>query len=296
MTPRNERELAALAFQFLGDSRVLTAPESALETSRVEVTKREVEALRTAIREGQDPLGVEFLRLRSPEERRTRGAVYTPPAIVDAMVDWALRERGDFPARVVDPGSGSGRFLFAAATAFPNAELVAVDIDPLATLILRANAAALGVAGRLSVFVGDYRTLGLAPIRGRTLFIGNPPYVRHHQISDDAKAWFGEAAMRLGIHASKLAGLHVHFFLRTRELARLGDFGTFITSSEWMDVNYGSILRTMLTDGLGGTSLHVINPAAQAFEDAMTTSVIACFRLGGDPTHSLSVPFLHWLT
>ena len=31
----------------------------------------------------------------------------------------------------------------------------------------------------------------------------------------------------MALGASKLAGLHVHFFLKTRELARAGDFGAF---------------------------------------------------------------------
>ena len=142
---------------------------------------------------------------------------------------------------------------------------------------------AAGFADRLAVHAGDYRTFPLAPIKGRTLFIGNPPYVRHHQITDDAKAWFSDTAKRFGFRASKLAGLHIHFFMRTREIAKPGDFGAFITSSEWMDVNYGSVLRQLLADGLGGTALHVLDPATQPFEGAMTTGAIACFRLGRRP-------------
>lgn len=92
-----------------------------------------------------------------------------------------------------------------------------------------------------------------------------------------------ETAARFGFRASKLAGLHVYFFLRTRELARAGDFGAFITSSEWMDVNYGSVLRSMLTDGLGGAALHVLDPTSHPFGDALTTGAIACFRVGNRP-------------
>jgi hypothetical protein len=107
--------------------------------------------------------------------------------------------------------------------------------------------------------------------------------VRHHLISEEAKRWFATTAKRFGFRASKLAGLHIHFFLRTREIAKADDFGTFITSSEWMDVNYGSVLRHMLADGLGGTALHVINPAANPFNGAMTTGAITCFRVGNRP-------------
>jgi hypothetical protein len=60
-----------------------------------------------------------------------------------------------------------------------------------------------------------------------------------------------------GGRASTLAGLHLHFFVRTLQLARSGDFGAFITSAEWLDVNYGDALRRLLADRLGGVALHV---------------------------------------
>ena len=47
-----------------------------------------------------------------------------------------------------DAGAGSGRFLLAAARRFPNAKLVAVETDPLALAILRANLAVRGLARR----------------------------------------------------------------------------------------------------------------------------------------------------
>lgn len=283
MTLPDEPHLAALAAQLLGSRRGLTAAERALINPDLIFTEQHLNAVRAEIVAGDDPLGTAFLNLRSAEARRARGAVYTPTGIVDAMLEWALGEPGAAPARVVDPGTGSGRFLLNAARCFPFAQLIAVEIDPLAGLLLRANAAVLGFSDRLRVHVGDYRTLKLAPITGRTLFIGNPPYVRHHDISDAAKAWFGKTAEKFGFKASKLAGLHVHFFMRTRELAQPGDFGAFITSSEWIDVNYGSTVRAMLADGLGGTALHVIDPSAHPFDGAMTTGAIACFRVGNRP-------------
>jgi hypothetical protein len=82
-------------------------------------------------------------------ERAKLGATYTPAPIVDAMVAWACAEAPK-PGRVVDPGAGSGRFLIAAAQKFPDTELVAIEVDPLAALMLRANAAVHGFADRLT--------------------------------------------------------------------------------------------------------------------------------------------------
>lgn len=230
------------------------------------------------IRRGEDPLGDAYCAIRSPGERRPLGQTYTPRPIIEAMLRWAS-DHGT-PARVVDPGAGSGRYLLAAGRRFPEAELHGSDVDPLATLMLRANLAAAGLAGRSRVHLGDYRALALPEADGPTLFIGNPPYVRHHQIAPEWKAWLLRTARRHGLHASALAGLHVHFFLATAEYGRRGDFGAFITSSEWLDVNYGALVRRLLLDELGGQSLHVLAPEAQPFSDATTTGAITCFRIG----------------
>ena len=230
------------------------------------------------IRRGEDPLGDAYCAIRSPGERRPLGQTYTPHPIIEAMLRWAS-DHGT-PTRVVDPGAGSGRYLLAAGRRFPEAELHGSDVDPLATLMLRANLAAAGLAGRARIHLGDYRALALPEAEGPTLFIGNPPYVRHHQIAPEWKAWLLQTARRHGLHASALAGLHVHFFLATAEYGRRGDFGAFITSSEWLDVNYGALVRRLLLDELGGQSLHVLAPEAQPFSDATTTGAIACFRIG----------------
>lgn len=279
----NERQLAAVAYALIGSNvRLPKAERSLINRSEPKPSTKLLSTLRKEIREGADPLGDAFARIRSPESRREQGATYTPSAIVDAMIAWA-KDEACAPVRIVDPGVGSGRFILAASKAFPKARLVGVDIDPLATLMLRANAAVLKISSRLSIELVDYRSLELPVVNGPTLFIGNPPYVRHHDISPSWKAWFGDTAAKLGFTASSLAGLHVHFFLRTRQIARPGDFGAFITAAEWMDVNYGSVLRKMLADGLGGTAVHIIDPKAQPFADALSTGAITCFRVGRRP-------------
>lgn len=255
--------------QLVSDADV-TAPSSA-----------ELLRVRTLIRAGHDPLGDAYCAIRSPEERRPLGQTYTPREIVHAMVGWA-GDQGQ-PVRIVDPGAGSGRYLLAAAKRFPGATLHGADIDPLATLMLRANLAACDLADRANVHLGDYRALKLPEVNGSTLFLGNPPYVRHHLISPEWKSWLAATARRRGLDASGLAGLHVHFFLATAEHGRDGDYGAFITSSEWLDVNYGKLVRQLLLDGLGGQSLHVLDANAAPFADAQTTGTITCFKIGDQP-------------
>ena len=123
-----------------------------------------------------DPLGDAFSRIRSPETRRKEGATYTQPRIVQAMLAWAARQ--EQPTRVVDPGTGSARFLLRAARRFPAAELVGVELDPLAALMARANLAASGFRDRAEIRVEDsgklQRELVLHELGGRRIVVIEP--------------------------------------------------------------------------------------------------------------------------
>jgi adenine-specific DNA-methyltransferase len=245
-------------------------------------TAGEIRQLKRRIRAGGDPLGDAFCLMRSSAERRGRGATYTPSTIVHAMVEWAAK--GPTPTRVIDPGAGTARFAVAAGKRFSKAELTCVELDPLAAILARANLAVHGMAERSQVLVTDYR--GYKPPGredGATLYIGNPPYVRHHQISPIWKQWLTTTARSRGYNASQLAGLHVYFFLATVLLAAPGDRGAFITAAEWLDVNYGSLVRELTLNGLGGQAIHIIEPAAKPFADADTTGAILCFEIGSKP-------------
>jgi predicted RNA methylase len=278
----SEQELAAVALA-LGAEKVrgLSVAEASLIRNLPDAPRAVVRDVERGTVARRDPLGEMFCKVRSPAIRRPRGATYTPAKVIRAMLRWA----GSFatPDRVVDAGAGSGRFLVTAARRFPRATLLGIELDPMAALLARANLASAGLADRAEIFVADYREFVLAPCDGRTLFIGNPPYVRHHLIEQDWKTWFVQTARTLGLEASQLAGLHVHFFLATVVKAQPGDVGCFITAAEWLDVNYGRLLRELFLKHLGGLSINIIEPTAQPFPDAATTATITCFEIGARP-------------
>lgn len=261
----------------------LSARERALVASAARASRQDITRTRRQIREGQDPLGERFSALRPPESRRRQGAFFTPPALIQPMIEWALDHE---PGRLVEPGAGSGRFVLAGLARTPDLAVVAIDVDPLATLIARANLAAVGARQAL-VRNADYTRTTLPAFDGRTAFVTNPPYVRHHDLDARAKAWAAQAAGRLGCPSSGLAGLHAHFFLATALRARDGDVGCFLTSAEWLDVGYGALIRALLLGRLGGRAVHVLDPDLAVFDDAMTTAAITCFEVGS------SAPFMH---
>ncbi|MCY3948888.1 MAG: N-6 DNA methylase [Acidimicrobiaceae bacterium] len=277
----DEQQLCAVAWALAGYGclkDVNRAEAGLIANADESPSSAAVERIAALIQSGDDPLGNAFASLRSAAQRRKLGATYTPASLIGPMSEWLASHKR--ASRVVDPGAGSARFLAAAGRLLPEARLVAVEIDPLASLVARANLTALGFDERSEVHTADFRSLKLATVPGPTAFIGNPPYVRHHDIAPKWKAWLRERSEELGLKASALAGLHVHFLLATAHLAQMGDYGVFVTSSEWLDVGYGHLARELVAGPLGGLSVHILDARAPAFADAMTTATVTAFEVG----------------
>jgi hypothetical protein len=238
-----------------------------------------VDRTRESILLGLDPLGAAYCSIKSPKERRGAGQTFTPAGAIGGMYGWVEQRYSDIE-RIVDPGAGSGRYVFAGLERYPGATAVAIESDPVLALVMRANAHVLGLQDRLAILVQDYRETTLELIDRRTLFIGNPPYVRHHEIEPAWKTWYSDRLRSLGRPSSQLAGLHLHFFLKTLELAKPGDVGCFITAAEWLDVNYGESLRALMLNELGGRAVFVASPDLPVFNDAFVSACIACFEVG----------------
>ena len=104
--------------------------------------------------------------------------------------------------------------------------------------------AAAGMADRSTILLDDYRQIVLPPVAGPTLFVGNPPYVRHHSIPAEWKSWLVERAQEQGFAASQLAGMHIYFLLATARLvaAAMPGFsllprnGSMSTMGVWQEI------------------------------------------------------------
>ena len=226
-----------------------------------------------------DALGEAYCLANDAQTRRAEGITLTPAWLVERMLDEVA---GDGFETIVDCGAGTGRFAIAAARRFPAARVVAVEQNPELARLLRQRLREYGWLGRVTVIEGDFRSATI-PTSGRTLFLGNPPYVRHHDIGAPWKAWYAQRMAGSGIKASKLAGLHVHFMLRAAELMRAGDALCFVTSAEWLDNGYGCAPRALLSgnSSLAVTGLWVADSAQPVFADALVSSVVVRADRGG---------------
>ena len=92
---------------------------------------------------------------------------------------WA---REDGVTRVLDLCTGSGCIAVACATAFPEAEVDAVELSPDALEVARRNVARHHLEDRVRLLEGDL----WAPVAGRRyeLIVSNPPYVGDAEMAD----------------------------------------------------------------------------------------------------------------
>ena len=110
-------------------------------------------------------------------------AVLIPRPDTETLVETAVRhlklsaDTGvEQPVRVLDLCTGSGCVAVALAKQLPTANVVAADLSAEAAAVARENAAALGVADRVDVRVGDL----FEPVAGELPFAvvtANPPYI-----------------------------------------------------------------------------------------------------------------------
>lgn len=124
--------------------------------------------------------------LLDEEARRRSGAVYTPTAVADVLVAWALDASPCAHPVVCDPAVGGGAFLLAAAEALTRAGfdrtaavglLAGIDVDPVAAAAAQAVLALWsgGTAVPL-VVVADALAPGRWPVVPDVV-VGNPPFL-----------------------------------------------------------------------------------------------------------------------
>jgi adenine-specific DNA-methyltransferase len=278
LTSETELVAAAVALGAAEYGGPLSSGESELIGA---ATDSPVDAMLVAeqIRSGADPLGDALCRIRSRAERRRIGQFLTDKTIIEPMVNWVAAQA---PERVIDAGCGTGRFSMAIASGSPAGLIEAIDADPIATLICRANLAVLDPLVEVCVRNEDFLEAAITEIEGRTAFIGNPPYVRHHALSREVKAHAQLVGESVGQSISGQAGLHALFVLKATQGSKPGDVGSFITSSEWLDAKYGRAVRRALSNGMGLTRLDLIDTRSDVFDDAMSSGVIFSWQVNYD--------------
>ncbi len=219
-----------------------------------------------------DVVGRIFQKLIGPEERHRYGQHFTGDDVVDLINGFCVRNASD---AILDPACGSGSFLVRAYYRKRYLDPSRKHLDVIGELfgcdiaLYPAHLATLNLAAReitdeanyprirrrnffdfvpeqpfseIPDNVGAQQPVPLPPLDA---VVGNPPYVRQEKIEKADKTRFGEivgSAWR-DLRLSGRSDLHCYFWpAATRLLKPDGYFG-FLTSSSWLDVEYGFALQ-----------------------------------------------------
>jgi release factor glutamine methyltransferase len=143
------------------------------------VTDTELAAIRELVRRRgkREPLQyvigtVEFCGLKLKVDRRA----LIPRPETELFVETLSSRCSAPPGRVLDLGTGSGAIALALANRYPEAQVIAVDSSAPALGLAAENAAATGLAARVS-FVESNWFVGVASGVPFELIASNPPYL-----------------------------------------------------------------------------------------------------------------------
>ncbi|HET9164006.1 MAG TPA: peptide chain release factor N(5)-glutamine methyltransferase [Solirubrobacterales bacterium] len=174
-SPRLDAELLLAEATGWERARLVTEPEAGLPA---DAGRRFGEMVRRRLR--REPVAYILGRkgFRSIELEVDR-RVLVPRPETELLVELALELA---PRRVLDMGTGSGAIALAIAEELPGCELVATDTSAAALEVARANAARLGLAGRVEFVEAmlpptDMDGVELVGTEAFDLIVANLPYV-----------------------------------------------------------------------------------------------------------------------
>lgn len=247
---------------------------------------------------------VETLRMRQQQEiddsrsalaRNQMGQFATPLPLAIEVVERALEHLSkDGPVRMLEPSCGTGAFFSALRSVAPpekQFDCTGIEIDELF-----ANAAKeLWAGSGITIEQADFIAWSARAENSKRfdLLCANPPYVRHHHMTSEAKRVLqGRVASELQLTSSGLTGLYVYFILLSHSVLADGAIATWLIPSEFLVVNYGRVLREYLTRRVQLLDVFQFDPEGTQFGDALVSSCIVTYRKATPrPEHQVHLRF-----
>lgn len=220
--------------------------------------------------------------------QRLLGAYYTPAAVAEVLVRWAL---DGVPGNLLDPSFGGCAFLEAGAKVMEELGIKAggsrvfgVDVDAACVRYVRSS---LRLRERNCTFE-DFlavspKNLPGAPFRA---IVGNPPYVRHHWVKDEKRSVARRIAHESSVVLAETASLWAYFVVHA--LAFMADGGrlALLVPEAVLQAGYADTVRNILQSSFrrvrlihlrerlfDGTNEPVVVIAGESFGQTGTLSV-----------------------
>ncbi|MDO9537917.1 MAG: N-6 DNA methylase [Thermoplasmata archaeon] len=215
-------------------------------------------------------------------ERNMLGQFATPPNLAQEIVNYIFEKKlfDKQMIRFLDPAVGTGSFFSALIKNFPEGKIesaIGIEIDRDFAKVADELWASYG----LEVINSDFTHLN-PPKDERelaNLILTNPPYVRHHHIEKKEKMKLQrKIKSKIGYSINGLSGLYCYFLLLSHSWLKKEGYGIWLIPSEFMDVNYGTIIKKYLTEKVTLIHIHRFEPDDVQFADALVSSSIVIFQ------------------
>lgn len=203
---------------------------------------------------------------------RQKGQFWTPDWAAEAMVSYLL---ANGMLSIFDPAVGAGAFLRAAkrvASELGRAVLLSgTELDPKA--LEEARQQGLSAEDLAHVQIRDF-VLDPPEVRLKAI-AANPPYLRHHRLTQAEKSKLRRfGAGLLGQALDGRAGLHVYFLLRALQLLDEGGRLAFIMPADTCEGVFSRTLWRWITSNYNLETVVTFSPAASPFPGVDVNPVI----------------------
>lgn len=267
-------------------------------------------------------IGSIFERFIAPEERHKYGQFYTRVEVVDLINSFCIRN-GD--EKIIDPACGGGTFLVRAYARKRNilprrdhesilSDLYGIDISNFATHLTTINLATRDLVGAENyprIARSDFfdvesgkafltlpkhvRTGGLGAATERSITIppldaavGNPPYIRQEAIGKEKKENYRKLVKdQNNANLSGRSDIHCYFWPHASSFLKNDGLLCFLTSSQWLDVEYGFRLQEWILCNFEITAI-IESVDEPWFVGARVATTITILRRQQDPDKRMS--------
>lgn len=195
-------------------------------------------------------------RFSNLDPAKLRGGYYTPLALATWLCEWALRSSHD---RVLEPSSGDGSFLQAAAHRL-------LDLGASSTSVINqlkgveiVSDEAESARARLNGLLGSHAA-GVVETEdffswwerngstGYDAVIGNPPFIRYQTFPEPHRGRAMNIMALQGLRPNRLTNIWVPFVVAAAASLNPGGRLALVLPAELLQVTYAAQLRGFLTD------------------------------------------------
>lgn len=177
---------------------------------------------------------------------RLSGAVYTPPEIAAALISVIKEKVSDTPVRILEPSVGDGVFLNKMVTTLSGGQFTVIDIDDEVINELDESNKPVSVEYVIDDYI-NYASIKIKSFdRPFDLIIGNPPFIRKHNFSDEFKQNLKDFSALTEYPLQDLKNSWAAFIIASSRILSEVGILAFIVPYELLTVEYGKKALTAL--------------------------------------------------